>query len=87
MTYEEKISHLIIRTSRKAKFFCFHTQSHEDTKIWSRRIMETFSQIVLVTPRNQRGPLCQVSLFLRNQRFIAMYLFLILRASVSLWQL
>ena len=35
---------------------------------WSRRIMETFSQIALVTPRNQRVPLRQVSLFLRYQR-------------------
>ena len=38
-------------------------------KLWSRRIMETFSQIALVTPRNQWVPLRQVSLFIRYQTF------------------
>ncbi len=35
--------------------------------LWLRRIMETFSQMALVTPHNQRGLLRQVSLFLRYQ--------------------
>ena len=34
---------------------------------WLRRIMETFSQFAIVTPGNQRRPLCQVSLFILYQ--------------------
>ena len=55
--------------SRTALSRMLYSAGKEVANLWSRRIMETFSQIALVTPRNQWVPLRQVSLFIRYQTF------------------
>ena len=60
MVFFQQIPHFPLNT--------YETQLKSLLKNWSRRIMETFSQFAIVTPFNQRRPLCQVSLFLRYQK-------------------